>query len=74
MVSRDSLQLHNICVYPSLWRTVLDQHFIRNGNEDVWEAGGTELRARRRDLSFSELGMPGKGDDEELYRATVCMI
>jgi len=37
-------------------------------------SGKTKLRARRGDLSFSELGMPDMGDDEELYWVSLSRI
>jgi hypothetical protein len=45
-----NLQLHDICVYPSLWRTVLNQHFICHEKERAWEAGRTKLRVRMKGL------------------------
>jgi hypothetical protein len=32
--SRDNLQLHDICVYPSLWRTVNNQHQLFMGRQE----------------------------------------
>jgi len=47
--SKESLQLHDICVYPSLWRTVLNQHHLAIRGKGVG-SGKTKLRARMRGL------------------------
>ena len=48
-----NIQFHDICVYPSLWGTVYNQHHLMEDNRKCGKREGSRLRQEKETYHFT---------------------